>query len=76
MRWTVVYDDPKRKRGASHSLHTDGCRDIVIAEARGGNPFTFDADDLAAALLIAQYQGLGEGGDLGDVEPAPCVRRG
>jgi hypothetical protein len=53
----------------------DGCRDVVRAREAGGNPQTLQATTLQEALVEAQHRGCGEGGDLGDIDPAPCLSR-
>lgn len=76
--FAVIYDDPKRRTGASHSLHAAGCGDVGRAPLRGGDSSAqaLNARTIAAALMEAQYQGLepDAASDLGDVEPAPCTR--
>jgi hypothetical protein len=78
--WVVLYDDPKRTRGPSHTIHRDGCRDLARGRELGGNPQPLTATDLSEALVEAQYSGwpaagADEGNDLGAVDLAPCARR-
>jgi hypothetical protein len=77
--FAVIYDDPKRKTGASHSLHAAGCGDVARAARRrdDSGAHTLNARTVAAAVIEAQYQGFepDERSNLGDVEPAPCTKR-
>lgn len=73
--YAVIYDDPKRKRGPSHTLHVDTCADLARAQARGGNVVRLAVEDLVAAMFTARYSGgaVSAGADLGAVDPAPCI---
>ncbi len=76
--YTVVYDDPKRTSGPSHSLHLGGCKDPQIAKERAGcSVHDIEADTTEEALVIAQHQGLTPSDDtnLGEVYTAPCLRK-
>ncbi len=75
-RYSVLYDDPTRQSGPSHSLHATGCNHL----RRATDPHAaqkLKAATLTAALVEAQYQGLppSDRSDLGDVAVAPCAKR-
>lgn len=74
--FAVIYDDKRRKTGASHTLHRASCSDVKGEKSRWGQVHTLTATDVEAALAEAQYQGLdpGDASNLGDVELAPCAR--
>ncbi len=75
--YSVIYDDPKRGGGASHTLHRRSCADVARAGRRGGNPQPLAADTVDTALVEARHGGLpaGPDTDLGVVDVAPCVNR-
>jgi hypothetical protein len=75
-KFSVLYDDPARKTGPSHSLHATGCNHLKRARDKHAAQ-ELKATTLDAALLEAQYQGMepSASSDLGDVAVAPCARK-
>jgi hypothetical protein len=75
-KFSVLYDDPTRTTGPSHSIHATGCNHLRRARDKNAAQ-PLKATTVDDALTEAQYQGLepSDSSDLGPAAVAPCARK-